>query len=131
MKDMSIYEERDGLLAKVERLYGCLALYTAANTEALKAITGLYAEAEDQRAAYGFLEVEVAEQIAKVAERDATIARVKALAYEWHPFEGNGRTHWVGCYLVHADCFTIAIRAALDVPADKLTTTTEGESRHA
>jgi len=33
------------------------------------------AEAEDQRAAYGFLEVEVAEQIAKVAERDATIER--------------------------------------------------------
>jgi len=34
------------------------------------------AEAEDQRAAYGFLEVEVAEQIAKVAERNATIERL-------------------------------------------------------
>lgn len=38
----------------------------------------LTAEAEDQHAAYGFLEVEVAEQIAKVAERDATIERLWA-----------------------------------------------------
>jgi len=117
MRDMSIYEERDGLLAKVKRLRGVLDMYTAANTEALKAIAGLYAEAEDQRAAYGFLEVEVAEQIAKVTERDATIARVKALCDE------HDRIGFVTVEVV---------LASLDGPANKLTTIdTKGESRHA
>ena len=36
------------------------------------------AEAEDQRAAYGFLEVEVAEQVAKVTERDEVIENWRA-----------------------------------------------------
>lgn len=52
------------------------------------------------------------------AERDearATIERVRALAYEWAPFKDDGHTHWVGCHLVHPDCFVLAIRAALDV----------------
>jgi hypothetical protein len=57
MRDMSIYEERDGLLACLARslstvstLRGVLDMYTAANTEALKAIAGLTAERNDGRA---------------------------------------------------------------------------------
>jgi len=105
------------MTTEAERLRAVLDMYTAANTEALKAITGLYAEAEDSRAAYGFLEVEVAEQIAKVDERDATIARVKALCDE------HDRIGFVTVEVV---------LASLDEPASKLTTIdNKGESRHA
>jgi len=118
---MTTIAERD---ETIRRLRGCLDIYTAANTEALKAIAGLYAEAEDQRAAYGFLEVEVAEQIAKVAERDATIARVKALADSWGGF---GDKNGFRSTMVFA---AKELRTALKT--NKLTVIdTKGESRHA
>ncbi len=105
MRDMSVYEERDGLLAEVERLRGVLDMYTAANTEALKAIEG-YA-----------------------AERDAalaTIERVRVMAESW---AGFGDKNGFRSTMVFA---AKELRAALDVPADKLTIIdTKGESRHA
>lgn len=97
MRDMSVYEERDGLLAEVERLRGVLDMYTAANTEALKAIEGYAAERD---------------------EALATIERVRSLCDDAEDRRGFIAAH--------------ELRAALDVPADKLTIIdTKGESRHA
>jgi hypothetical protein len=125
----AIIAERD---ETIRRLQGCLDMYTAANTEALKAValaTETTAETEDlwarlksSRATIERLTTEhkaagihAQESTDARYAAEATIERVKALAYAWAPFKDDpGKTHWAGCHLVHADCFIYAIRAALE-----------------
>jgi tryptophan 2,3-dioxygenase len=142
----TIIAERD---ETIRRLQGCLDTYTAANTEALKAIEGyaterdealaevdryrsesharvkvkirLQAERDEARATIERLTTEhkaagIHAQVSTDARyaAEATTERIKALAYAWAPFKDDGHPHWVGCHLVHADCFVMAIRAVLE-----------------
>lgn len=57
------------------------------------------------------------EAVAMVAERDATIERIKTLADGWGIASLRIGTHWDGCDMVHGNCFVLALRAALTEPS--------------
>lgn len=107
MRDMSIYEERDGLLAEVERLRKSLHQWMDSYVKMQQAGHEEMTRADDG-------EAKIRKQAKVLAERDATIERVRALVPDDFEHPTRIDTHWDVCHRHHRDCLVLKVRAAIE-----------------